>query len=482
MPFENERSSKTSHADVIRNPDVETFLADCQVMTVPTEAEGQAFASQFMIPPSIDTVALPATVVAIDGSLYESQVYPHALPSTRVGYVKVSTFMIDTHEFAGVIDQGSGLVDPFRLARLQDDASALSLALPGSNVRFQNRASVREGFRAALEQHFLNPKTWVGDDPKKSLRSTLFALAASRSQHSALYTGDAKVLRLHKCPSCDEPATSVQPIEVRDQDAPQQCPYCQEQLFATDCLRIWEAVAEGAPIGEALGRTMSVVEHLLPMHYARNLVQADLDTAAGLTFFMDGPLAVFGNAAWIHAGILRIYHDLCQKLTSHGREPIYMLGLQKTGAVREHVDLIDRYVPTNRLFAIDDDYRYKYVSPRDTSSNKANDDIGFGLETYYGQDFIYKTAGAKTFVFGMPYPFPSKAQAKSLTGKPFKSAKTEIARYPHLAKVLKVLDYFESDLYTNASIPLALAHQHTAISLMPGGKVLDIMTHKKLTK
>jgi len=28
---------------------------------------------------------------------------------------------------------------------------------------------------------------------------------------------------------------------------------------------------------------------------------------------------------------------------------------------------------------------------------------------------------------------------------------------------------------------VALAHRHTAISLMPGGKVLDIITHKKLT-
>src|SRR6185437_8524957 len=171
MPFENERSNKTSHGDVLRNPDVVSFLSQCQVMTPPTAAEGMAFASQFVDPPSRDGVDLPQTVIALDGSLYESQVYPGQLPSTRVGYVKVSTFMIDTHQFAGVVDQASGLVDPFRLARLHDDASALSIALPGPNVRYGGRATVREGFRAALERHYLSPNTWVDDDPKKSLRA-----------------------------------------------------------------------------------------------------------------------------------------------------------------------------------------------------------------------------------------------------------------------------------------------------------------------
>lgn len=482
MPFENERSNKTSHGDVLRNPDVVGFLSQCQVMTPPTEAEGKSFASQFVEPPSREDIELPQTVIALDGSLYESQVYPGQLPSTRVGYVKVSTFMIDTQQFAGVVDQTSGLVDPFRLARLHDDASALAIALPGPNVRYGGRPTVRAGFRAALEQHFLSPNTWVDDDPKKSLRATLFALAANRSQKSSLYTGDRKLIRLHKCPNCDELASHGQPIEVHDVPEPQHCPHCKGEIFATDCLRIWEAVAEGAPIGEALGRTMSVVEHIMPMHYARNIAAADLDAVAGVTFFVDGPLAVFGNAAWIHAGILRMYHKINAHLVAKGREPMHMLGLQKTGAVREHVDLIERFVGPDRILPLSDEYRYKHVSPRDVSQIDPNDEIGFGLETYYGQDFIYKTPGSKTFVFAVPYPVASKAESKAETGKPFKHAKLEMHRYPHLAKILKVLDYFESDLYTNASIPLALAHQHTAISLMPGGKVLDIMTHKKLTK
>jgi hypothetical protein len=481
MPFENERSNKTSHGDVLRNPDVTNFLAQCKIMTPPTEEEAKAFASQFVEAPSRADVDLPATVVALDGSLYESQVYPGQLPSTRVGYVKVSTFMIDTQQFAGIVDQGSGLVDPFRLAKLQDDASALALALPGPNVRYDGRATVREGFRAALEKHFLSPNTWVENDPKRSLRATLFELAANRSPKSALYTGDATVIRLHKCPNCDELAKPGQAIEVRDVAGSQHCPFCGGEVFATDCLRIWETVAEGAPIGEALGRTMSVVEHIMPMHYARNIAAVDLNALAGLMFFVDGPLAVFGNAAWIHAGILRTLHKLNALLIAKGREPMHMLGLQKTGALREHVDLIERFVQPDRILPVSDDYRYTHVSPRDLSQLDPSDEIGFGLETYYGQDFIYKTPGSKTFIFAVPYPFAGKSEAKAQTGKPFKDAKLELHRYPHLARILKVLDYFESDLYTNASIPLALAHQHTAISLMPGGKVLDIMTHKKLS-
>ena len=47
-----------------------------------------------------------------------------------------------------------------------------------------------------------------------------------------------------------------------------------------------------------------------------------------------------------------------------------MVGLQKTGQVVDHVHLIDRFVPASRLFAINDEYRYKYIlAGREASKN-----------------------------------------------------------------------------------------------------------------
>ncbi len=98
---------------------------------------------------------------------------------------------------------------------------------------------------------------------------------------------------------------------------------------------------------------------------------------------------------------------------------------------------------------------------------------GFGFETYYGQDFIYKTESERTFVFALPYPFASKE-----SGKDFIRNKTNLSLYPQLPRALALIHNFESDLYENAIVPIALAHRYTSISLVPGGKVLDIMMRK----
>ena len=101
---------------------------------------------------------------------------------------------------------------------------------------------------------------------------------------------------------------------------------------------------------------------------------------------------------------------------------------------------------------------------------------GFGYEIYYGQDFIYKTPSGRTFVCALPYPFATKRPP----GIDFIQAKADIANYPDLPRALALIQHFESDLYANAVVPIALAHKYTAISLVPGGQALDILTRKAL--
>jgi hypothetical protein len=39
---------------------------------------------------------------------------------------------------------------------------------------------------------------------------------------------------------------------------------------------------------------------------------------------------------------------------------------------------------------------------------------------------------------------------------------------------------FEMDIYDNSLVPVALAHRHASISLVPGGKVLDLLVRSGL--
>ena len=219
-----------------------------------------------------------------------------------------------------------------------------------------------------------------------------------------------------------------------------------------------------------MSRFMLVLEHLLPVHYCRYLLAVAPQLLSETAFFIDGPLAVFGTAAWLHGSLLSFLAHVNKRLTEMGFRPMLVIGLQKTGQVVDHATMVSKFIPNDRLLAIDDDYRYRYIlAGRDPSAN------GFGGETYHGQDFIYRTPTGRTFVFGLPYPFATKAEAKD-----FAKEKVEADRYSELPRALALIKHFESDLYQNAVIPIALAHRYTAISLMPGGRVLDVMTKHAL--
>lgn len=165
-------------------------------------------------------------------------------------------------------------------------------------------------------------------------------------------------------------------------------------------------------------------------------------------------------------------HEVNQKLAKHHQPPLLIIGLQKTGQIVDYMSLIDRFLPADRLFAIDDEYRYKYILANREPSNG-----GFGFETYYGQDFIFKTRQGRTFVFALPYPYPSKEEP----GSNFVREKVEWSRYPTLPTAIQLLEDLQTELYRDAVIPIALAHRYTAISLQPGGRVLDLLTHRALT-
>jgi hypothetical protein len=356
-------------------------------------------------------------------------------------------------------------VDPFRVAKLEEFNWPLTFTLPSSNVRSRSQTTVRDSFRQHLDRQLYDIRTrFDTQDPSTSLRTTLFHLVAMRP--GELSTGDPNVLRIHRCPTCHEG-----PIEVFDQPE-QTCPHCHSPVYPTDCLRLWEEVSEYQSNYMALSRFMGVVEHLLPIHYIRHIMERSPRLLGSLAFFLDGPLARFGTSAWLHGAIMRFLFNVNQRLKELGTQEVLLIGLQKSGQIVDHVSLLERFIPSDHIFPIEDNYRYTHiVTSREPSAH------GFGSETYYGQDFIYKTPSGRTFVFGIPYPFASKDPASD-----FNEKKTDINEYESLPRALALIQHFETDLYNNAVIPIALAHRYTAISLVPGGRVLDLLTERSLER
>lgn len=455
MPYSRERASKGGHSDIVKNPDVIKFLDDCVYMRQPDENEAKTIAKSYMPAPS--SQSLPSMVVASDASPY-SQPISGKFPSTQVGYVKVSMVLIDVQKFKALIQPGSRFVDPIKVAEMHRNADAFSFALPGSNIRYKGAKTVKDGFRLAIWEQLSDDRTRFSTDSEFTIRGTLLSLGGG-------FVG------IKKCPSCE---SSVSISGNRDKflftvgNEVQTCPDCGERVYLTDSLRIHEQVSDYGDCTSAITRFMNAVEHLLLATFIRMLAKHQPKSLSEMAFIIDGPLAVFGQPASISFSLMALYYQIESELVRRGYYPPIIIGLQKNGQVMEHARSIEPYIEPNSYRVLDDDYRNRYIS----SVNNDN----FGYETYFGQDFIFKTTKGRIFTVAIPYPFEIRTATRS-----FAKEKANVANYGNkLAHAFDLIRHFQLDLYENAVIPIALAHRHASISLVPGGKVLDLVTRHGL--
>lgn len=370
------------------------------------------------------------------------------LPSTQVGFVKVSQVLIGMEQYGDLIDPNTRFVDPFKVAEMHRNASAITFTLPGSNVRFQGAKTVRDGFRRAVFKQ-LNANRSQGEN-KLVLADTLLTLCDG-------------AVEIEKCPSCSENRL----FEFTHEQRQLACGHCGEPVFVTDWLRIHEDVSDFGNNTSAITRLMNVVEHLLLITLVDQVFTASPRALATMAFVMDGPLALFGQPAKLHAKIMAYLHKINLRLAELMLDPLLIVGLQKSGEVMDHANLLNRFLPSGVVRVIDDPYRYRYIKGSNEQSGN------FGSETYYGQDFLFKTEKGRIFTFAVPYPFRDKTNAESS----FAERKSEISNYGNLvSRACDLIRHFELNLYESAVVPIALAHRHASISIVPGGKVLDILT------
>ncbi|EOH1064162.1 hypothetical protein ACRTIX_002866 [Salmonella enterica subsp. enterica serovar Kiambu] len=446
MPYNGEKASKGGHADFVKNPDVMSFLAECEYMREPNSTEASLIASAYqkillVVPPD-----LPRYVVASDASKSDTPINDK-LPSTQIGFIKVSQVLIGMDRYAELIDPASRFVDPFKAAEMHRNASAITFTLPGSNIRFQGAKSVKDGFRRAVFKQ-LNTNR-AKDNSHFLLTETLLQL-------------NNGIIEFSLCPSCG--------IENNFQfitNEVQHCSHCREPVFITDWLRLHEDISDFGNNTSAMTRMMNVIEHLLLVTLIHQVFSVSPKSLSTMAFVIDGPLAIFGQPAKLHSRIMEFLFRINNRLAELNLNPILVIGLQKTGDVMDHANILNKFLPPGVIKLLDDEYRYKYIKGSDSPSEN------FGGETYYGQDFIFKTERGRIFNFAIPYPFSDKSPGK----KEFSKKKSKIENYGNLVeKACNLICHFELDLYQNAIVPVALAHRHASISIVPGGKVLDIIT------
>lgn len=453
MPYNRETAGKGGHADFVRNPDVQGFLENCTYLREPSDEEAKDLASRFAPAPMGAPPNLPRYVVASDASKSDTPI-SDKLPSTQVGFLKVSHVLVDMEKYASLIDPVNRFVDPFKVADMHRAASPVTFTMPGSNIRYRGANNVKDGFRRALFDQ-------LSVDRTENQSGHVLARMLVSLDHGALM--------LSTNPCCGaRPGSTFDSAKLV-----QTCAACGSEVYATDFLRLHEGISDFGDNASAMTRMMNAIEHLMLAGFIFQVFEAQPQALANIAFVLDGPLGIFGEPAKLSQRLQALIYRVNTRLAEMGLQPMLVLGLQKTGGVMDHALLLERFLPDGVLRVVDDDYRNEYITGGDSPA------ANFGNETYYGQDFLFKTEAGRIFNFAIPYPFEDKTFGGG--GKAFAKAKVELARYGTLIeRACDLIRHFEMDLYDNSLVPVALAHRHASISLVPGGKVLDLLVRSGL--
>ena len=92
MPNLSESADRTTHFEIVNNPDVGEFLSDCVYMVEPTNEEAKEIAALFSLAPICDK-ELPINIISIDGSNYEASINEN-MPLPVLGMLKLGIYLL----------------------------------------------------------------------------------------------------------------------------------------------------------------------------------------------------------------------------------------------------------------------------------------------------------------------------------------------------------------------------------------------------
>lgn len=488
MPFHSEPPSRLNQGDITSNPEFQEFLKSCEPIEGPDPDATRSLIAQFS---QYETDSrIPDYLIAIDGGEYVSSVSPY-FPSRELLHIRIGLVLLDLAGICRMQKQKKPTVDPFEVQKIQQETSALTLYFPGANIIRGDVSSPQEGFRKCLRESMVRETTRLNG---RLLLDTIYdALAARALADDGVLNYDAKTgeILITHCPNpdCDDEKLD-QPVRLPRDTESKPCPRCHEPVYATDSLRLHEAFSDHQGNQGLVSRTRNLCEHLLLLHYLLYIRDQNPKALSKFGFIMDGPLAIFGEGARFHRSLMRVIHNINERARNARIAQPVIFGVQKSGAVLEFAQSLDRVppnslannsdssklaekragaIPNGSVLVVSDSMRFTYITPKSETKQST-----YGGDTYYGQDLIVKTHDGRLFVINIAYPFGSKGDDG------FKNRRFDLNVYPNINQSLGVLEAVETGLYGDSTLPQMLAHRFASISHVPGGKILDVLAQQHL--
>ena len=444
MPYENEFAHYKSLKRLADSERVKSLLGNYQVQN-PSLDDEPAVPLNIKNRDELETSQWkPDWVLAIDGSHHEVPI-KNGYPGAEASYLTVASVLINAARTRELDQQRP--IDP-RDFRTIEQAESIDCALPGCNIIYEDEISANSSLRRALFE-VLNTTRLEADN--ETLLDTYEALLK--------YKPDA---REQACPYDED-------CPIKGHYRPKNGQYtcnCEEKRnwYSTDALRVHERMNPAGANGAIFSEIMQVLERLWLVHILRVFeAQNLLSTLRKIAIVLDGPLAVFGQPAWLSGAIFKELSRLnIQVRKATGGQDLLLLGVEKTGLFVNHFEQIDTdengskgKFPSSSVGLLSDEYIKKHII-------FSNSERMYGHATYFGRKFFYKTASGAMIVGSVPF----------LAEKHRNLNDDDPSQFPRIADAVSIIEQLISTRYNNAVTPLVSAHAEAAIPLHLGNKVL----------
>ncbi len=451
MPYEGEFARYEPLRRIVESERVRELLGQFRIQTKSAE---QAAMHTLNVLPITPSGWLPDWVLAVDGSHAEVSIR-NGYPGAQAAYLTVAAVMLNLRKLREL--DARRPINPKDFRTIQQ-VEPIDRALPGCNVIYDGELSAESSLRKGLYEIFAS--TRMAED-SESLLATYEALLASK------------------------------PVGAR----PQQCPYedCQSSkgdyhremgryicpcslarpLYSTDALRTHERMQPTGPNGEIFGEVMQVLERVLIVHFLRVLeAKGWLSSLRRLAIVLDGPLAIFGQPAWLSQAIAQEMQRLntLVKAETSGQD-ILLIGVEKSGMFVDHFHALDQdmngesgHFPNGHVALLTDGYIKEHIIFSESTKP-------YGDDTYFGRKVLYKTHAGALIVATLPF---LRIGDRDVT-------RAEAEQFPRLTDAMGVIEALVSSRYPNAVVPLVAAHAEAAIPLHLGNKVLERLAKELIT-
>jgi hypothetical protein len=442
MPYEGEFAQYKPLRRLVKSERVNKLLGSYRVWSSSDHANALQLLEPIYIPSS---QWAPTWIIGIDGSHAEVEI-KNGFPGAEASYVTVASVLLNVEKVRQLDQQRP--VNPKEF-RTTEKAESIDCALPGCNVICEGESSAKASLRKSIFEVFESVQM---SSEGETLLDTYEALLKYKP-----ITNSAQ-----KCPYEDCPGDQDFKRDVGKYSC--SCALARS-LYSTDALRIHERMNPVGTNGAIFAEIMQVWERIWVVHILRTMeVRKWLSSLSRVAIVLDGPLAVFGQPAWISQAIyqeLSRINAIVRKST--GGKDLLLLGIEKTGTFVQHFEDLDKNesgesgaFPHQSVGLLSDSYIKKNIIFSDSERL-------YGDATYFGRKVFYKTRSGARIVATLP--FLSEHHKDTTTA--------DFSQYPRLTDAVSLLDQIVSSRFPNAIVPLVSANAEAAIPLRLGNKVLE---------